>query len=108
VLYYQGFQKIDFEHWEYANEKIYKRSKHLMKNRQYKDSHNHQTRTNLLLENFQQRLDATILETMQKKLLNLFEKALQNPSFGWSTFSQICLRWMIMCCLFMYCYKYEL
>jgi hypothetical protein len=52
-----------------------------MKNRQYKDSHNHQTRTNLLLENFQQRLDAK--ETMQKNLLNLFEKALQNPSFGW-------------------------
>jgi hypothetical protein len=24
VLYYQGFRKIDFEHWEYANEKFIK------------------------------------------------------------------------------------
>ncbi|PNY15835.1 heat stress transcription factor a-5-like protein [Trifolium pratense] len=87
-----GFRKIHDGQWEYANENFIKDQKHLLKNIQRKDSHhprdydeliekinNHQKRTNLRIERFQQRLDA--METMQKNLMNLFEKAIQNPSF---------------------------
>ncbi|XP_045821738.1 heat stress transcription factor A-5-like [Trifolium pratense] len=88
----RGFRKIHDGQWEYANENFIKDQKHLLKNIQRKDSHhprdydeliekinNHQKRTNLRIERFQQRLDA--METMQKNLMNLFEKAIQNPSF---------------------------
>jgi hypothetical protein len=78
VLYYQGFRKIDFEHWEYANEKFIKDQKHLMKNNHPLDPeelieklNNHQTRTNLLLENFQQRLDAILIRNHAKIFVEL-------------------------------------